>query len=238
MGKAIRIVGNTVVDARGKIIRTFRDLNGRNLRTEALDKAVVQRGKDEVARVADILSSREQTRRTIRNAAERKKTSVLAGIKRKKTSVLAGIKGAQDYARTHTGPEMITDLGGKIAKSPVATLGTAGGYIMVPLTGIYVPGTTAASVGGQVLLDKVAPGVSKATNQIYEGTLGQTARNAYYKFGTSIFNPANWFRVTRLPYDVARTSVKVGRAVDKVFPGVKPRKIVYAGSQAVMNAFA
>ena len=51
-----------------------------------------------------------------------------------------------------TNPGKATRKGTKAtAENPIATIGTALGYAEVPLTGIYIPGTTAMSVGGEAL---------------------------------------------------------------------------------------
>ena len=69
---------------------------------------------------------------------------------------------------------------GKTAEAPFATLGTVAGYVEVPVTGLYIPGTTGMALAGEGLLRQskgYRKATSKVSNSIYNGRLGNLIEN-------------------------------------------------------------
>ena len=150
--KVVRYIGNAAVDSRDAIIKSVQGALGRRtLQRDAVGRAVREKGRKQVV----ILS----------NKVPANKTQLKNFFRRKKNSVLAKAANTQEYLRYRTPGQVVADLGGETIARPVGVGGTAAGYISMA-HGIYVPGTTPASIALDSTVRKYVPGYDKGTKSL------------------------------------------------------------------------
>ena len=94
-----------------------------------------------------------------------KKLTTKEGLKEAAINTTKKAENAVNYLSTHTPGQIAAEGVGKFVEAPIATVGTAAGYVPV-LSGVYIPGTTAASVGVDGAVRTFVPKYKQVTEKL------------------------------------------------------------------------
>lgn len=98
-------------------------------------------------------------------ARDLKKLATKEGLKEAAINTTRKAENAINYVSTHTPGQMAAEGVGKFVEAPIASVGTAAGYVPV-LSGVYIPGTTATAVGVDGAVRTFVPKYKQATEKL------------------------------------------------------------------------